>query len=198
MTRNAWVSALMKSSSPAGREGNHDVLLSSVNTSQNEQVNNPAYAVPNQRAGDGVVYEDQPSEYVAVCTHAVTAFTSDERYSKLQRDSSVLTQSTTTPITGDGYNDVEAYYGRLDNTEQYIVSVVYAVMYAVLVRECLKCRMLGQSQQLMEAYAEECPVITLYSTCIYYILHKSRTSPYLKCPSHAAMNSATLTQYSRS
>ena len=100
------------------------ILLSNVNTSQNEQVNNPAHAVPNQVAGDGVVYEDMPSEYVTVCTHAVTAFTSDERYSKLQRDSSVLTQSTTTPITGDGYDDVEAYYGRLDNTEQYIVSIV--------------------------------------------------------------------------
>ena len=124
MTRNAWVSALMKSLSPAGREGNHAMLLSSVNTSQNEQVNNPAYAVPNQRAGDGVVYEDLPPEYVAVRAPAVTAFTSDERYSKLQRDSSVLTQSTTTPITGDGYNDVEAYYGRLDNAEQYIVSIV--------------------------------------------------------------------------
>ena len=118
------MSALMKSSFPAGREGNLAVLLPSVDITQNEQVNNPAHAVPNQVAGDGVVYEDQPSEYVAVCTHAVTAFTSDEWYSKLQRDSSVLTQSTTTPITGDGYNDVEAYYGRLDNTEQYIVSIV--------------------------------------------------------------------------
>ena len=196
MTRNAWVSALMRSSSPAGREGNHAVLLSSVNTSQNEQVNNPAYAVPNQVAGGGVVYEDQPSEYVAVRAPAVTAFTSDEGYSKLQRDSSVLTQSTTTPITGDGYNDVEAYYGRLDNTEQYIVSIVCCGVCCFSLG--IKCRMLEQSQQLMEAYAEECPLITLYSTCIYYILHKSRTSPYLKCPSHAAMNSATLPQCSRS
>ena len=114
----------MRSSSPAGREGNHSVLLSSVNTTQNERVNNLAHAVPNQVAGDGVVYEDLPSEDVAVCASAVTAFTSDEGYSKLQRDSSVLTQSTTTPITGDGYDDVEAYYGRLDNTEQYIVSIV--------------------------------------------------------------------------
>ena len=114
----------MRSSSPAGREGNHSVLLSSVNTTQNERVNNLAHAVPNQVAGDGVVYEDMPSEDVAVRAPAVTAFTSDERYSKLQRDSSVLTQSTTTPITGDGYDDVEAYYGRLDNTEQYIVSIV--------------------------------------------------------------------------
>ena len=107
----------------AGPITDHAMLLSSINTSQNEQVNNPAYAVPNQVAGDGVVYEDMPSEDVAVRAPAVTAFTSDERYSKLQRDSSVLTQSTTTPITGDGYDDVEAYYGRLDNTEQYIVSI---------------------------------------------------------------------------
>ena len=82
--------------------------------------------------GDGVVYEDLPSEYVTVRAHAVTAFTSDERYSKLQRDSSVLTQSTTTPITGDGYNDVEAYYGRLDNTEQYIVSIGCCVLIVCL------------------------------------------------------------------
>ena len=108
---------------PAGPISDHAILLPNVNTFQNEQVNNPAYAVPNQVAGDGVVYEDMASEDVAVRAHAVTAFTSDERYSKLQRDSSVLTQSTTTPITGDSYDDVEAYYGRLDNTEQYIVSI---------------------------------------------------------------------------
>ena len=129
MTRSALVRALTRSSFPAGREGNLAMLLPSVDTPQNERVNNLAHAVPNQVAGGGVVYEDMASEDVTVHAPAVTAFTSDERYSKLQRDSSVLTQSTATPITGDGYNDVEAYYGRLDNTEQYIVSIVCCDVY---------------------------------------------------------------------
>ena len=104
----------------AGQRSDNTLMLTNVRTTLNEQADNPIYSTPNQPAGDGVVYEDMPSGNVAVRAPVVTSFTSDERYSKLQRDSSVLMQS----ITVDGHDDVEAYYGRLDNTEQYIVSIV--------------------------------------------------------------------------
>ena len=104
----------------AGQGRDNALMLTNVRTTQNEQADNPIYSTPNQPAGDGVVYEDMPSGNVAVRAPVVTSFTSDERYSKLQRESSVLMQ----PITVDGHDDVEAYYGRLDSTEQYIVSIV--------------------------------------------------------------------------
>ena len=104
----------------AGQESDNALMLTNVSTVRSEQTDNPIYSTPNQPAGDGVVYEDIPSGNVAVRAPVVTSFTSDEHYSKLQRDSSDLTQS----ITVDGHDDVEAYYGRLDSTEQYIVSVV--------------------------------------------------------------------------
>ena len=129
----------MGSSSPTGR-GNNPLLLSNVNTSQNDSVNNPAYAVPNRLTTDGVIYEDLPSEDVTVNTTAVTAFTDDGRYSKLQRDSSVLTQSVAPTITGDHDDNVEAYYGRLDNSEQYAVSAWYMCWKAKLGSTILYCQ----------------------------------------------------------
>ena len=131
----------MRSTFPAGRDNDNAMLLSSVNTLQNDRsnnasytvtnsppagVSNPAYAVPNQLMAEGVIYEDLPSEGVTVNTTAVTVFTDDGRYSKLQRDSSVLTQSVASTITGD--DNVEAYYGRLDNSEQYIVSITHCAV----------------------------------------------------------------------
>ena len=74
-------------------------------------------------AVDGAIYEDLHPEGVTVHTTAVTSFTGDERYSKLQRDSSVINQSVASTITGD--ENVEAYYGRLGNSEQYAVSAWY-------------------------------------------------------------------------
>ena len=126
----------MRSSSPTGR-GNDALLLSNVNTSQNDSVNNPAYAVPNPLITDGVIYEDLPSEGVTVNTPAVTAFTGDGRYSKLQRDSSLLTQSVASTITGD--DNVETYYGRLDKSEQYAVSAWYMCRKAKLGSTILYC-----------------------------------------------------------
>ena len=107
----------------AGQRHDNALMLTNVRTTQNEHADNPVYSTPNQPAGDGVVYEDIPSGNVTARAPVVTSFTSDERYSKLQRDSSVLSQS----ITVDGHDDVEAYYGRLENTEQYIVSIVCCV-----------------------------------------------------------------------
>ena len=117
------------------------MLLSSISTLRNDRsnnasytvtnsppadVSNPTHAVPNRLTTDGVIYEDLPSEDVTVNTTAVTAFTGDGPYSKLQRDSSVLTQSVAPTITGD--ENVEAYYGRLDNSEQYIVSIAHCTV----------------------------------------------------------------------
>ena len=107
---------------PTGR-GNDALLVSNVSTSQNDAVNNPVYAVTNPMAVDGAIYEDLHPEGVTVHTPAVTAFTGDERYSKLQRESSLLTQSVASTITGD--ENVEAYYGRLGSSEQYAVSAWY-------------------------------------------------------------------------
>ena len=104
----------------AGQESDNALMLTNVSTVRSDHADNPIYSTPNQPAGDGVVYEDIPSGNVAVRAPVVTAFTSDECYSKLRRDSSVLSQS----ITIDDHDDVEAYYGRLDSTEQYIVSIV--------------------------------------------------------------------------
>ena len=98
-----------------------------VTISPPADVSNPAYAVPTgQLTTNGVIYEDLPSEDVTVNTTAVTAFTGDGRYSKLQRDSSLLTQSVASTITGD--ENVEAYYGRLDNSRQYIVSIAHCAV----------------------------------------------------------------------
>ena len=95
------------------------MMIANVSTVRNEQADNPVNSVPNQTPADGVVYEVMAAEDVA---QVVTSFTSDEQYSKLQRDTSTFTQSTTVPNNGDGHDDVEAYYGKLDKTEQYIVS----------------------------------------------------------------------------
>ena len=113
------VSEMYDSSPAAVPTSDQSVLLSKVNTPQNEGVNNLVYSVPNQTVADGVFYEVMASEEVAP---VVAAFANDGQYNKLQRDTLVLTQSTTASITGDGRDDVEAYYGKLDNTEQYIVS----------------------------------------------------------------------------
>ena len=126
----------MGSSSPTGR-GNDALLLASVSTSQNDSVKNPANFVPNQLMADEVIYKDLPSEGVTVRTTAVTASTGDEQYSKQQRDSSLLTQSTAPTITGD--DSVEAYYGRLDNSEQYTVSARYMCWKAKLGSTILYC-----------------------------------------------------------
>ena len=130
-----------RSSSPTGQGSDHAMLLSSISTLRNDRsnngayavtnlppadVSNPAYAVPNLLITDGVIYEDLPSEDVTVNTPAVTAFTGDGRYSKLQRESSLLTQSVASTITGD--DNVEAYYGRLDNSGQYIVSIAHCTV----------------------------------------------------------------------
>ena len=85
-------------------------------------MNTSFHAATNQLMTDRVIYEDPPSEDITVHTPAVTAFTDDGRYSKLQRDCSVLPQSVALTITGD--DNVEAYYGRLDSSEQYIVSKI--------------------------------------------------------------------------
>ena len=92
------------------------MTIGNVRTVRNEQVDNP---VPNQTLSYGDLYEVMAAEDAA---QVVTSFTSDEQYSKLQRDTSAFTQSTTVPNNGDGHDDVEAYYGKLDKTEQYIVS----------------------------------------------------------------------------
>lgn len=115
------------SSFSAGR-GNDAMLQTNVNTSQNDTMNNPTYAVPNQLVADRAVYEELPSEGVTV--HALAAFTGDGRYNKLKRDSSLVTQSMAPSITGN--DNVEAYYGRLDNSEQYAVSAWYMCCDAVI------------------------------------------------------------------
>ena len=113
---------LAMSKSLAGR-GSDALLVSNVSTSQSDAVNNPVYAVTNPMAVDGAIYEDLHPEGVIVNTTAVTAFTDDGRYSKLQRDISVINQSVASTITGD--DSVEAYYGRLGNSQQYAVSAWY-------------------------------------------------------------------------
>ena len=85
------------------------------------------YIVPNQPTRDGVVSEVMASEDVHAAP-VLTAFTSDEVYSRMQRDSSVVSQSTTS-TTGDGHVDVEAFYRNLDNTEQYKVSRTIQHLY---------------------------------------------------------------------
>ena len=104
----------------AGSISDQSIQPTNVHTVRTDQANNPVYIVPIQPSGDGVVYEVMASEDVHAAP-VLTAFTSDEGYSRLQRESSVFTQSTTS-TTGDGHVDVEAFYGSLDNTEQYIVS----------------------------------------------------------------------------
>ena len=126
----------MRSTSPTGR-GNNPLLLATVSTSQNDSVNNPAKFVPNQLMADGAIYEDLPSEGATVRTTAVTGFTGDEQYSKQQRDSSLLTQSVASTVTGD--ENVEAYYGRLDNSGQYDVSAWYMCWKAKLWSTILYC-----------------------------------------------------------
>ena len=106
----------------AGSISDQSIQLTNVHTVQTDQANNPVYIVPNQPSGDGVVYEFMASESVHAAAPVLTAFTSDEGYSRMQRESSVFTQSTTTSTTGDGHVDVEAFYGSLDNTEQFIAS----------------------------------------------------------------------------
>ena len=101
---------------PTGPTGHQSMRIANVSTVRNEQADNP---VPNQTLSDGVLYEVMAAEDAA---QVVTSFTSAEQYSKLQRDTSAFTQSTTVPNNGDGHDDVEAYYGKLDKTEQYIVS----------------------------------------------------------------------------
>ena len=97
------------------------ILLSNVAASQNDAtVDNLAYAVPNQMEADGVVYNEFTSEGGAVRTTPVPISADDGQYSKLQRDSSPVAQSTITT----GSDDVEAYYGKLGSDEQYTVSAV--------------------------------------------------------------------------
>lgn len=106
----------------AGSISDQSIQLTNVHTVRADEADNPVYIVPNQPRGDGVVYEVMASEGVHTAPAAVTAFTSNEGYSRLQRESSVFTQSATSSTAGDGHVDVEAFYGSLDNTEQYIVS----------------------------------------------------------------------------
>ena len=112
----------------AGSISDQSIQLTNVHTVRNDLANNPVYIVPNEPTGDGVVYEVMASEDVHAAP-VLTAFASDhEGYSRLQRDSSVFTQSTTS-TTGDGHVDVEAFYGNLDNTEQYKVSRTIQHLY---------------------------------------------------------------------
>ena len=119
---------MLLSSTSTWRNDQRNIGAYAVTNSPPVDVSNPAYAVPNPLITDGVIYEDLPSEDVTVNTPAVIAFTGDGRYSKLQRprDSSVLTQSVASTITGD--ENVEAYYGRLDNSGQYIVSIAHCAV----------------------------------------------------------------------
>lgn len=111
----------------------HAMLLSNVNVSPNDMVNNVnmAYGVPKQTNVDGSVYEDVPSEGVTVHTPALAAVTGNGQYSKLQRDSSLTTQSSAVTISSDSCDTVEAYYGKLGNDEQYTVSI-YLTYYMLI------------------------------------------------------------------
>ena len=123
---------------PAGPRNDQVTLLSGVNTSRSDRVNSDAYIigspppapvndaaghVSNSLPADLATYEDLPSEDVTVNTTAVTAFTGDGRYDKLQRGSSPFTQSTAALVADDSYDSVEAYYGKLDNSEQHLVRI---------------------------------------------------------------------------
>ena len=136
---------LTKSSSPAGRGNDHAMMFSNVSTLQNDKINgttyvdinDQTYAVPDQLTADGDIYEELPSEDVTVRTPAATASTGDERYSKLQRDSLVFTQSTATTISGD--ENVEDYYESLDKSEQYTVSSTKCIQCIVVYRLVAGC-----------------------------------------------------------
>ena len=148
----------------AGSISDHSFQLTNVHTVQTDQANHPVYIVPNQPSGDGVVYEVMAPEGVQAAP-VLTAFTSDEGYSRMQRDSSVFTQSTPT-CTGDGHVDVEAFYGSLDNTEQYIVSSPIQHIYSC----CLIC--VDHVHTYIDTYVHSTTYVHTYiHTCMHAYIH---------------------------